>query len=106
MVLDIDKKNAKLNLSIKQLEGDPWGKIAKKYTKDKKVKGKVSRLVAFGAFIELEPGVEGLIHISKIPADYNIKTGKELDVYIENVDLEKRRMSLGLVLKEKPVGYK
>jgi len=105
-VLDIDEASAKLNLSVKQLEEDPWQKIAKKYTKDKKVKGEVSRLVAFGAFVQLEPGVEGLIHISKIPADYNIKVAKKLDVYIENVDLEKRRMSFGLVLKEKPVGYK
>lgn len=105
-VLGIDEASAKLNLSIKQLEEDPWQKAAKKYTRDKKVKGEVSRLVAFGAFVQLEPGVEGLIHISKIPADYNIKVAKKLDVYIENVDLEKRRMSLGLVLKEKPVGYK
>lgn len=105
-VLGVDQANAKLNLSIKQLTEDPWAKLAKKYTKDKKAKGEVVRLVAFGAFVQLEPGVEGLIHISKIPAEYNIKVGKKIDVYVENIDLEKRRMSLGLVLKEKPVGYK
>lgn len=105
-VLEINKDTAKLNLSIKQLGDDPWAKIAKKYPVEKKAKGKVVRLVAFGAFVELEAGVEGLIHISKIPAEYNIKVGQKVDIYIESVDLEKRRMSLGLVLKEKPVGYK
>jgi small subunit ribosomal protein S1 len=105
-VLEINKDTAKLNLSMKQLEADPWTKIVKKYPVDKKAKGKVVRLVAFGAFVELEAGVEGLIHISKIPAEYNIKVGQKVDIYVESVDLEKRRMSLGLVLKEKPVGYK
>ncbi|PIS08743.1 hypothetical protein COT75_04620 [Candidatus Beckwithbacteria bacterium CG10_big_fil_rev_8_21_14_0_10_34_10] len=105
-VLGIDKSSAKLNLSIKQLGGDPWEKIAKNYPKDKKTKGTVSRLVAFGAFVKLELGIEGLVHISKIPADYNIKVGDKVDVYVEELNLEKRRMSLGLVLKEKPVGYK
>jgi len=105
-VISIDKDEGKLNLSIKRLKEDPWEKIAKKYKKDTKIKGKVSRLVGFGAFVELEPGVEGLVHISKIPADYPIKVGQEVRVYVEELDLEKRRMSLGLVLKEKPVGYK
>ncbi len=105
-VLEINKETGKLNLSIKQLKDDPWVEMAKKYPLEKKTKGKVTRLVAFGAFIELEPGVEGLIHISKIPAEYNIKAGKKIDVYVESLDPEKRRMSLGLVLKEKPVGYK
>ncbi|HUV46640.1 MAG TPA: S1 RNA-binding domain-containing protein [Candidatus Bathyarchaeia archaeon] len=105
-VLEIDKVSGRLNLSLKQLTEDPWQEIAKKYKPEKKVKAKVSRLVAFGAFVELEPGVEGLIHISKIPAEYNIKAGDKIDIYVETVDTAKRRMSLGLVLKEKPVGYK
>jgi len=105
-VLEVNEEDGKLNLSIKQLTDDPWTQIAKKYPVDKKVKGKVTRLVAFGAFVELEPGIEGLIHISKIPAEYKIKKGDQVNVYVESVDLEKRRMSLGLVLKAKPVGYK
>jgi small subunit ribosomal protein S1 len=105
-VLEIDKASGRLNLSIKQLSKDPWLEVVKKYPLDKRVKAKVNRLVAFGAFVQLEPGVEGLIHISKIPADYNIKANQKVDVYIESLDQEKRRMSLGLVLKEKPVGYK
>lgn len=105
-VLGINKDTSKLNLSVKQLTDDPWASLVKKYPTDKKVKGKVTRLASFGAFIELEPGVEGLIHISKIPADYDIKVGIKVETYIESVEADKRRLSLGLVLKEKPVGYK
>lgn len=105
-VVEIDPKTNKLNLSVKQLKPDPWENIAKKYKKDKKFKGSITRLAAFGAFVELEPGIEGLIHISKIPADQEVKVGEKVDVYIESLDKEQRRISLGLVLKEKPVGYK
>ena len=68
--------------------------------------GKVSRLVASGAFLELEPGLEGFIHISKIPVEKQIKVGDSLDCFVEAIEPEKRRISLGLVLTEKPVGYK
>lgn len=105
-VLGVDKNSTKLTLSIKRLKEDPWLKISQKYQPEKKFKGRVTRLAPFGAFVELEEGIEGLIHISKIPADFEVKVGKKVDVYLENLDLEKRRMSLGLVLKEKPVGYK
>lgn len=105
-VIALEEDSAKLNLSIKRLKPDPWEEIEKNYPEDKKVKGKITRLVAFGAFVELEPGIEGLIHISKIPADYDMEVGDKVEVYIESIDKEKRRMSLGLVLTEKPVGYK
>lgn len=105
-VLAKDKTTGKLNLSIKQLKTDPWEKIEKKYPADTKVKGKVVRLAPFGAFVDLEEGIEGLIHISKIPAEKSLKVGDKVDCYVESIDQEGRRMSLGLVLKEKPVGYK
>jgi len=105
-VLGIDENTAKLNLSIKQLTTDPWLDLVKKYPVEKKASGQITRLASFGAFVQLEPGVEGLIHISKIPADLDIKIGQKVDVYVEAVEEEKRRMSLGLVLTEKPVGYK
>ncbi len=105
-VIALEEDSAKLNLSIKRLKPDPWESIEEKYPEDKKVKGKITRLVAFGAFVELEPGIEGLIHISKIPADFSMDVGDKVEVYIESIDKEKRRMSLGLVLTEKPVGYK
>ncbi len=105
-VLAKDKTTGKLNLSIKQLKTDPWEEIEKKYPIDARVKGKVVRLAPFGAFVDLEEGIEGLIHISKIPAEKSLKVGDKVDCYIESIDQEGRRMSLGLVLKEKPVGYK
>ena len=105
-VLNIDKTSGRLNLSIKQLLPDPWQDIEKKYPVEKKVKGKVVRLAPFGVFINLEKGIEGLIHISKIPVERSFKIGEEVDCFIEFLDKENRRLSLGLVLKEKPVGYK
>ena len=105
-VLGVDKKGGKLNLSIKQLFPDPWENIEKKYPVDSKVKGTVVRLAPFGVFINLEPGIEGLIHISKIPAEKSFKVGEKVDCFVEFLDKENRRLSLGLVLKEKPVGYK
>lgn len=105
-VLSIDQKSGKLNLSIKQLMSDPWEGIEKKYTPDVQVKGEVVRTAPFGVLVKLEPGVEGLIHISKIPVEQSIKIGDKLNCFIELIDPEHRRISLGLVLKEKPVGYK
>lgn len=106
MVLGIDKESGRLNLSIKRLQPDPWEKIEKEYPVGKKFKGKVSRLAPFGAFVNLKPGVDALLHISKIPADYPIKPGGKVEVEVETVESENRRMSLSLILKKKPVGYK
>ena len=105
-VLGIDAASGKLNLSVKQLTPDPWEGIEEKYPSGKKFKGKVSRVAPFGAFVTLEPGIEGLLHISKIPAGGEPEDGQNIEVYIEQVDREHRRMSLGMVLTEVPVGYK
>jgi len=61
---------------------------------------------SFGAFVNLAPGVDGLIHISKIPADKAFKAGQKIDCFVESVNVEERRMSLSLALISKPVGYK
>jgi len=63
-------------------------------------------MAPFGVFVSLDKGVEGLIHISKVPAEKSLKVGDKVDCFIESVDKEARKMSLGLVLKAKPVGYK
>ena len=105
-VLGIDEDAGKLNLSVKQLSGDPWKTVESKYPVGAKVNGKVSRTAPFGAFVTLEPGVDGLIHISKIPSGNEPKVGGEIEVFVENIDVEQRRMSLGMVLTEVPVGYK
>lgn len=105
-VLGIDEAAGKLNLSVKQMSDDPWHTVATKYPVGAKVMGKVSRTAPFGAFVTLEPGIDGLIHISKIPSGSDPKVGGEIEVFVEHVDPEQRRMSLGLVLTEVPVGYK
>ncbi len=105
-VIGVDNKTSRLNLSVKQLSDDPWKKMVDKYPEGSKVAGKITRLAAFGAFVNLEPGVDGLIHISKIPADKEFKAGQKIECFVENVDAAHRRMSLSLALMKKPVGYK
>jgi len=105
-IIGIDEKQGKLNLSLKQLTDDPWTNIAKKHKPGEKIIGKVSRMSAYGAFVTIEPGIEGLIHISKIPVEQNIKIGQEIECIIENIDVARRRISLDYILKEKPVGYR
>jgi len=106
LVLGFEESQGRLNLSTKQLGEDPWQTVAKKYSLDEKVKGKVVRVTDFGVFVQLEKGIEGLLHISKIPPGVELKVGSEVDCLIESVEPEKRRISLSLVLKEKPVGYR
>ena len=105
-VILADAQSGKLNFSLKQLQEDPWGEIEKKYAVDVKIKGEVTRMVPFGAFVSLDKGVEGLIHVSKIPAEKSLKAGDKVNCFVESVDKEGRKISLGLVLTEKPVGYK
>lgn len=102
----IGKKDGKLAFSIKQALKDPWGEAQDKYKPEAKVKGKVVRLSDFGAFVELEPGIEGLIHITKIPPATRIKEGDEVNCYVEEIDTKSKKLSLGLILTSKPLGYK
>lgn len=105
-VVGIDKATGRLNLSVKQLMPDPWEKVEEKYQAGRKLTGKVTNLAPFGAFVNFEAGIEGLLHISKIPIDFDIDVGSKVKVEVESVDPENRRMSLSLILKKKPVGYK
>ncbi len=105
-VLGVEEGTGKLNLSMKQLQADPWSKVAEKYGAGTTVKGTVSRSAPFGVFVNFEPGVDGLIHVSRIASFGELKAGEKIDVLVENVDPEHRRMSLGPVLTEVPVGYK
>ena len=99
-------KDSKLALSIKQTLKDPWEKAVEKYKADAKVKGKVVKISDFGVFVALEQGVEGLVHMTKIPPGMKFSEGDEVNVYVEEVDEKARKISLGLVLTTKPVGYK
>lgn len=96
----------RLSLSIKEAQEDPWKKLAGKYKVDTRVKGKVTKTGDLGAFVELEPGIEGLLRSGKIPADISVKEGDTIECFVEEVNEENRKIGLGLVLKAKPVGYK
>jgi ribosomal protein S1 len=105
-VIGKDKDEGKLNLSMKQLIPDPWTKVGTEYKEEQTVKGKVTRISQFGVFVQLEPGIEGLIHVSKMPADFAPEMGSQIKVTIETIDMEKRKMSLSVVATEKPIGYR
>ena len=105
-VIGIDKANGKLNLSIKQMSGDPWSEIEKKYAVGTKHNGKVVRIAPYGIFVNFDKGVDGLIHISKKPAEKEFAVGDAVEVFVEMLDVKNRRMSLGVVLTEVPVAYK
>ncbi len=102
----ISTEDGRVQFSLKQLLPDPWEELEKKYPVDAKLSGKIVRLTSFGALVEIEPGIEGLIHISKIPPEVILNEGENADIYIESIDRQSRRISLGLVLSQKPIGYK
>ncbi|HNQ63223.1 MAG TPA: 30S ribosomal protein S1 [Syntrophorhabdaceae bacterium] len=102
-VLEIDPENQKVSVGIKQLKPDPWLKVNEKYPIGEKVKGKVVGIIDYGVFVELEQGVEGLLHISEMSWDRKIKNpgkivkkGEWLELVILGIDNEKKRISLGL----------
>jgi len=102
VVLKIDRERRKVSLGLKQLTSSPWDNIESKYPVNSLVKGKVTRLADFGAFVELEAGVEGLIHISELApqrvrrvADI-VQPEQEVQVMVLNVDPAQRRISLSL----------
>lgn len=105
-VIGIDKGAGKLNLSIKQMTDDPWKEIEKNYAVGTKHTGKVVRIAPYGIFVNFEKGVDGLIHISKKPADKEFAMGDKVEAFVEMIDVKARRMSLGVVLTEVPVAYK
>ncbi|HEX4285696.1 MAG TPA: 30S ribosomal protein S1 [Terracidiphilus sp.] len=102
-ILKIDPDTKKISLGLKQLEAEPWAKAPEKYAIGQRITGTVMRLADFGAFVELEPGVEGLIHVSEMawnkkvrhPSDV-LKQGDRVDTVILGIKPEERRISLGL----------
>jgi ribosomal protein S1 len=106
VVVEKNAEDLKLNLSLKRLTQDPWSKIEEKYPKDKEIEGEIVRKEKYGYFVRLEPGVEGLIHISKLTGEENLKIGQKIKAFIERVNEKGRRMSLVLPQKERPVTYR
>ncbi|MDR1124573.1 MAG: 30S ribosomal protein S1 [Deltaproteobacteria bacterium] len=109
-VLSFDKDNNKVSLGLKQLVEDPWQDITSKFPEGQVMKGKVTNLVDYGAFVELEPGVEGLVHISEMSWTRKLRhpsqmvhAGDEVEVVVLGVDPSKKRISLGMKqIKENP----
>ena len=103
-ILNIDRDNKRISLGLKQIQPDPWTTVAQRYPMGSRVTGKVVRLTDFGAFVELEPGVDGLLHISQManrpigsPGEM-VSVGDELALLVIRVDPHERR--IGLSLKE------
>lgn len=105
-VAGVDEKTGKVTLSVKQLLPDPWEHVLDMFEKDSQVKGKVTRTSPYGIFVELTPGVEGLIHISKVTPGTEPKVGEEIVCLVEDVKQDQRKISLSMALTEKPIGYR
>src|SRR5258705_5166620 len=103
VVLKVGKANEKISLGLKQVEQDPWLTLDQKYPPGTRVRGKVRNLTNFGAFVELEEGIDGLVHVSDMswtkrvahPSEV-LKKGDTVEVVVLSIDKEHRRISLGL----------
>jgi small subunit ribosomal protein S1 len=103
MVLKFDKERNRVSLGLKQLGDDPWAEIARRYPEGSKLRGKISNITDYGCFVEIEDGVEGLVHVSEMdwtnknvnPASM-VALGDEVEVMILDIDEERRRISLGM----------
>ena len=103
VVLDINKEKERVSLGLKQKLANPWDNIEAKFPIGQKVKGKVVNLVPYGAFVELEPGVEGLVHVTELswtkriakPADV-LKQGQEIEAVVLGINREEQKISLGV----------
>jgi small subunit ribosomal protein S1 len=102
-ILKFDRERSRVSLGLKQLGSDPWENIARRYPANTHVFGKVTNIADYGAFVEIEDGVEGLVHVSEmdwtnknVNPSKVVQTGEEVEVMVLDVDEERRRISLGL----------
>jgi small subunit ribosomal protein S1 len=100
-VQKIDPETGKISLAMKELTASPWTNVASKYPVKSRVTGTVSKIMEFGAFVQLEPGVEGLVHISELAHHvFRVKDivseGQEIEVQVTSVDEEKQRIGLSV----------
>jgi len=108
MILHVDKEKGRVALGMKQKESNPWEEIEKRYPTGTRVRGKIVNLVPYGAFIEIEPGIEGLIHVSEMSWVKNVtdpneivKKGDEVEAIVLSVQKEEGKISLGIKQTEK-----
>ncbi len=102
-VLKIDRDNVRVSLGLKQLGGDPWLDISQRYPISSKISGKVTNITDYGCFVEIEDGIEGLVHVSEmdwtnknVNPNKVIHLGQEVEVMVLDVDADRRRISLGI----------
>jgi small subunit ribosomal protein S1 len=101
-VLDIDRDRQRISLGLKQTQADPWQSVIESYQVNDVVEGRVTKVVTFGAFVEIHPGVEGLVHISELAAHHVenprevVNQGDVLAVRVIEIDADRRRLSLSL----------
>jgi len=102
VVLNIDVENERFSLGVKQLQPDPWTTLPERHPVGGKLKGKVTKVTDFGAFVEVEPGIEGLVHVSEMkdervenPRDV-VKEGDEIDVKVIDMDTQERKIALSI----------
>ena len=103
LILDINREKERVSLGLKQMSGNPWDKIEERFPVGHRVKGKVTNLVPYGAFVQIEEGVEGLIHVSELswtkrivrPADI-LSVGQEVEAVVLGVNKDEQKISLGL----------
>ena len=101
-IIDFDKDKKRVSLGLKQLTPHPWENVKESYPKDTKISGKIVSMTNYGAFVEIEPGIEGLIHVSEMSWTRHVKTpsemfslGDEIEAIVLAVDTEERKISLG-----------
>ena len=106
VVIDIDKTNQRISLGIKQLETDPWELIDTRFKVGDKVKGTVAKIASFGAFVQLEDDIDGLVHISQLSEEHVdrvkdfLKVGEEVEARVIKVDRLERRIGLSIKAAE------
>jgi len=109
-ILDVDREKERVSLGIKQMQDNPWADIEAKYPISQQIKGKVTKLLPYGAFIEIERGVEGLVHVSELswvkritrPSDV-LELGQEIEAVVLGISIEEQKISLGVrQLEENP----
>ena len=105
-IIGVETATGKLTLSLKQLLPDPWEHVLDMFEKDSEVKGTVSRVSPYGIFVTLSPGIDGLIHMSKIVPGQEPVAGDKITCIIEDIKADDRKISLSMALKEKPIGYR
>ncbi|NLZ59283.1 MAG: 30S ribosomal protein S1, partial [Lentisphaerae bacterium] len=103
MILEVDKERQRVSLGLKQKEGNPWDTVDVKYPQESRIRGRVVNVMPYGAFIELEEGIEGLVHVSEMSwtkkitrAGDVLQIGEEVDAVVLSVSKEERKISLGL----------